>query len=116
MKNDRAVANIFSDIPRQRQEELFQTLLQRDNIRIERIVSAGHITPAGLWYDQAWDEWVILLQGQAIVRYAVDDRDISLQAGDYLFIPAHTKHRVDWTLPDSNSVWLAIHFAESPGD
>jgi cupin 2 domain-containing protein len=109
MKNDNISTNIFTHIPEQLPAELFETLLQRDNIHIERIVSKGHITHEGQWYDQAWDEWVILLQGQAIVRYLQDDVNITLQAGDYMLIPAHTKHRVEWTQSECNSIWLAIH-------
>ena len=105
------VDNIFKDIPGQLKDELFQTLLQRDNFRIERVVSKGHITPVGQWYDQAWDEWLILLQGQAVLCYQKNNAKITLNTGDYLLIPAHTKHRVDWTLPDDNSIWLAIHMA-----
>ncbi|SJM91229.1 conserved hypothetical protein [Crenothrix polyspora] len=104
-----SATNIFKDIPEQFREELFETLLRSDNIHIERIVSRGHATPTGQWYDQAWDEWVILLQGQAVLRYQAGDASITLNPGDYLLIPAHTKHRVEWTLPDVDSVWLAIH-------
>ena len=101
--------NIFAAIPEQIPEELFAYIFQRDNVYIERIVSKGHITPAGQWYDQAWDEWVILLQGQATLVYEQDQHTEHLKAGDYLFIPAHTRHRVEWTPPDINTVWLAVH-------
>jgi cupin 2 domain-containing protein len=101
--------NIFSDIPLQLPEELFDCILKQDNIRIERIVSRGHVTPEGYWYDQAFDEWVILLQGQAIVAYEQDQVCFTLKTGDYLFIPAHVKHRVEWTMPEIDTVWLAIH-------
>lgn len=104
-----SATNIFKDIPESLKEELFETLLRSDNIHIERIVSRGHVTPTGQWYDQAWDEWVILLQGQAALRYQAEDASTTLNPGDYLLIPAHTKHRVEWTLPDVDSVWLAIH-------
>jgi cupin 2 domain-containing protein len=101
--------NIFSDIPPQLPEELFDCILKQDNIRIERIVSRGHVTPEGYWYDQIFDEWVILLQGQAVVTYEQDQARITLKAGDYLFIPAHVKHRVEWTMPEIDTVWLAVH-------
>ncbi len=104
-----SAANIFKGIPEQIKEELFEPLLRNDRVHIERIVSRGHVTPEGQWYDQAWDEWVILLQGQALLRYETDNVRIRLSAGDYVLIPAHTKHRVEWTLPDVDSVWLAIH-------
>ncbi|WAK01706.1 cupin domain-containing protein [Methylobacter sp. YRD-M1] len=101
--------NIFSDIPPRLPEELFECILKQGNIRIERIVSRGHVTPEGYWYDQVFDEWVILLQGQAVVAYEQDQVCFTLKAGDYLFIPAHVKHRVEWTMPEIDTVWLAVH-------
>lgn len=102
-------ANIFKNIPPQLQEELIECIFKRDNIQIERIVSKGHITPAGQWYDQDGDEWVMLLQGEAIILYEKDHQTFHLNAGDYLLIPAHTRHRVEWTPPDLNIIWLAAH-------
>ena len=101
--------NIFAQLPEQLPEELFECILKQDNIIIERIVSNGHISPVGQWYDQARDEWVILLQGKATLLFEKDHNLISLAPGDYLLIPAHTRHRVEWTLPDFNTIWLAVH-------
>ena len=101
--------NIFAQIPERFPEELFECILKQDNIVIERIVSNGHISPVGQWYDQTRDEWVILLQGKATLLFEKDNNLISLTPGDYLLIPAHTRHRVEWTQPDFNTVWLAIH-------
>jgi len=101
--------NIFADIPQLLPKELFECILKQDNIVIERIVSNGHISPVGQWYDQARDEWVILLQGKATLLFEKDQNLINLATGDYLLIPAHTRHRVEWTQPDFNTVWLAIH-------
>lgn len=103
------VSNIFADIPEKLPEELFQCILKQDGVRIERIVSKGHITPPEKCYDQAWDEWVMLLEGQASLFFDQEQKRVSLKAGDYVFIPAHTLHRVEWTAPDINTVWLAIH-------
>jgi len=102
--------NIFYDIPEKLPEELIECIIKQDNIHIERIVSNGHVTPAGQWYDQNLDEWVILIQGQATLRFEEHQRLVKLTSGDYLLIPAHTRHRVEWTLPDYNTIWLAIHF------
>lgn len=102
-------ANIFKNIPDRLPEELIESIFKRDNIQIERIISKGHITPAGQWYDQDWDEWVMLLQGQATLLYEKDNQVFHLNAGDYLLIPAHTKHRVEWTPPGLNTLWLAVH-------
>lgn len=115
MKNQTStvLANIFSAIPEQLPEELFECLLRQDDVLIERIVSRGHITPEEQWYDQASDEWLIVLQGQAMLRYEKNAALIQLTAGDYLLIPAHTKHRVEWTPPGLNTIWLAIHIKPS---
>ena len=112
MKN--RINNLFSDIPKQYPDELFQTLLQNSHLTLERIISKGHFTASNQWYNQDSDEWVILLQGQARLQFAKDLSIITLNAGDYLLIPAHEKHRVDWTDPTVTSIWLALHFNEKP--
>lgn len=101
-------SNIFTGIPTQLPTELCQTLLSNHNFRIERIVSKGHSSALDDWYDQDGDEWVMLLSGAARLEF-VDAERVTLQPGDYLLIPAHCRHRVDWTSPDTESVWLAIH-------
>jgi cupin 2 domain-containing protein len=101
--------NIFADIPVSLSEELFTSLVKNDKVHIERIVSKGHITPPKQWYDQAWDEWVIVLEGQAVLVYEQNLQKLPMAVGDYVLIPAHTKHRVEWTTPDSQTVWLAVH-------
>lgn len=103
------IYNIFKNIPEQLPEEQIECLFKRNGIHFERILSKGHSTPTGQWYDQTDDEWVILLQGQAVILYEKDKQRIHLTAGDYLLIPAHTRHRVEWTPPDINTIWLAAH-------
>lgn len=100
--------SIFADIPQILPDELCQTLLKKPNLRIERIVSKGHCSAKGLWYDQSQDEWVIVLQGQARLKF-IDGSCIELAVGDYLLIPANCKHQVEWTTPAIETVWLAIH-------
>lgn len=102
--------DIFANIPEQLPDELFERILKRGGIEIERIVSKGHMTPAGQWYDQDWDEWVLLLQGRATLLHQHVAEPIHLQAGDYLLIPAHCRHRVEWTDPTIETIWLAIHW------
>lgn len=104
---------IFTDIPAQLPIELCQTLFSKPTIRIERIVSKGHCSAENEWYDQNQDEWVILLQGEARLTFA-QSAPVDLKSGDYLLIPAHCRHRVEWTNPDIESVWLAIHMFEAP--
>lgn len=103
------MSNIFSNIPDSLPEEMFTTLLQSKNIRIERIVSKGQITTDREWYDQKQSEWIILLEGAAILSFP-NDEDLSLSKGDFYNIPAHTKHRVKWTDPSRETIWLAIFY------
>ena len=88
--------------------EKFEQIISGKNIQIERIISTGQTTPSGQWYDQELDEWVILLQGESELSYA-DDSRIKLKTGDYLLIPAHTKHRVEYTSIEPVCIWLAVH-------
>ena len=88
--------------------ELIEAIASTDNMAIERIISTGQTTPAGQWYDQERDEWVILLQGEAILSYE-DNSRIELVAGDYILILAHQKHRVEYTSVEPPCIWLAIH-------
>lgn len=106
-----AVRNLFAAIDHERSDELFETLLQVPGVRLERIVSTGQVTPPGEWYDQADAEWVVLLSGSARLRFESPNSEHELQPGDYLLIPAHCRHRVEWTSPDEPSVWLALHFS-----
>ncbi|MDJ0843827.1 cupin domain-containing protein [Crocosphaera sp.] len=100
--------NIFQLPSNLNNQEFFETIINNNNIKVERIISTGQITPDGTWYDQEQDEWVILLQGEATLLY-VDDSSIHLTPGDYLFIKAHEKHRVICTSSDPPCIWLAIH-------
>ncbi|WP_020560187.1 cupin domain-containing protein [Thiofilum flexile] len=101
-------SHIFAQLPKDLSNEVFETLLHAEQLRIERIVSKGHSSPPDFWYDQAEHEWVLVLQGEAIV--ALEDKSITLKAGDYLNIPAHVKHRVEWTTPEQETIWLAIFY------
>jgi cupin 2 domain-containing protein len=98
--------NIFTNIPSNLNEEIFETIISKDNIKIERIISYGHTSPETGWYDQDQDEWVIVLEGEAIISF--ETKDVRLKAGNYINIKAHTKHKVSWTLPDAKTIWLAI--------
>lgn len=105
--------NLYSDIPAHLPDEIFTTLLHADDIRIERIISQGHASPDGFWYDQDHHEWVLVLKGGARLR--LEDRIIELHSGDFAHILAHQKHRVEWTTPDEPTIWLAVHYG-SPTD
>lgn len=101
--------NIFANLPQKFPEEFFETLAEKSCVRIERIVSRGHVTPKNQWYDQDWDEWVLLLEGSAGLLFADETVPVTLKPGDHLMIPAGRRHRVEWTAPDRNTVWLAVH-------
>jgi len=101
--------NIFAGIPENLAEEFTELLAQNEKVTIERIVSKGHSSPATGWYDQEKNEWVIVLQGAAILAFE-NAEDVRLASGDHLNIPAHVRHRVKWTQPDSETVWLAVHY------
>jgi cupin 2 domain-containing protein len=102
--------NLTSGLPeRPLAEELVETLCERPGARIERIVSAGQITPDGEWYDQESDEWVLLVTGRARLSIEGEADDRELGEGDYVFLPAHCRHRVAWTQIEPPTVWLAIH-------
>ena len=106
-------SNLFSDIPDNSREELFTTLLKHPGCRIERIISYGQASPDGFWYDQTWDEWVLLIQGAA--ELDLGDRKVALTPGDHLLIPAGQKHRVTMTAPDQPTIWLAVHLNTATG-
>ncbi|QSH42221.1 cupin domain-containing protein [Lentisphaerota bacterium ZTH] len=102
-----SITNLYQGLPAEIPEEIFETLAQNENVKIERIISDGHCSPTGFWYDQSQNEWVMMLDGSARLEY-FDGAVASLNAGDAVLIPAHTKHRVASTAP--RTVWLAVHF------
>ena len=102
-------ANIFENIPDNLDQELFETLAEKGDLKIERITSKGHTSPESGWYDQAHDEWVMVLKGSGTLSFE-NGESVTLNGGDYLQIPAHHKHKVTWTDPDIQTIWLAIHF------
>jgi cupin 2 domain-containing protein len=102
--------NLFAQLPAEIPAEIFQVLLQTRNFRLERIISAGQATPPGQWYDQDTHEWVVLLTGSAGLRFEDETETRVLRPGDYLLIPAHRRHRVEWTDPAQVTVWLALHY------
>jgi cupin 2 domain-containing protein len=108
-----AVSNALEELPQQLPKELVQTLLSAADVRIERIISHGHDSPEGFWYDQAQHEWVIVLKGAARLRF--EDGVVEMKTGDYVNIPAYKKHRVDWTTPDEPTVWLGVIYGNGEG-
>lgn len=105
--------NLFAGIPGKLPNEQFELLAGReDDVRIERICSRGHATPEGQWYDQAWDEWVALLSGEAELELEGVGRR-TLRPGDWMLIPAHLRHRVIRTSQEPPGLWLAVHIVHA---
>jgi cupin 2 domain-containing protein len=102
------ITNIFDDLPQHLPKELVQILTRAADVRIERIISHGHASPADFWYDQAQAEWVIVLKGAARLQF--EDGMVELKPGDFINIPASKKHRVEWTTPDEPTVWLGVRY------
>ena len=102
--------NIFQHIPEDLPEELFEVIQSGAGVRIERIVSRGHASPDGFWYDQQGHEWILVLKGGATLSFEGQTSPVILAPGDYLNIPAHTRHRVEDTDPKQETVWLAVHY------
>lgn len=104
------IRNLFESIPEHLPAEATELLLAGRDVRIERIVSHGHASPEGFWYDQDQDEWVVLMAGSAGLQLDGEPDIRELRPGDFLHIPAHSRHRVAWTDADAATVWLAIFF------
>jgi cupin 2 domain-containing protein len=107
-----AAGNVFAAIPPKLDAELFETLAASGAVRIERIVSRGHASPASGCYDQDEHEWVIVLRGWGRLEFR-DGQEVALDAGGWIEIPAHRRHRVAWTDPDDVTVWLAVFYRAS---
>ena len=110
------ITNLFAELPIQGSAEAFDTLCNARGLRIERIVSCGHASPAGFWYEQPECEWVVVLRGSARLRFENEDESIEMRPGDFRCIPAGQRHRVEWTTPDVATIWLAVHFPAAPRD
>ena len=102
--------NLFANIPASLPQELLETILSNPNVRIERIVSQGQSSPEGFWYDQDQGEFVVLIQGAVRLRF--EDGEVEMKPGSFIDIPAHKRHRVEWTSPDEQTIWLAVHYGD----
>lgn len=102
--------NLFAGLPGRLPEEVFETLAEADGVTIERIVSTGQATLEGQWLVGDRHEWVALLTGAARLLFEGEAAARSLAPGDWLMIPAGTRHRVEWTTEDRTTVWLAVHY------
>ena len=101
---------LLADIPVELPQEIFETICVSDTVKIERIVSGGHASPSGFWYDQERSEFILILQGSAGLKFENERDIVVLKKGDYLNISAHVKHRLEWTDPTCATIWLAVHY------
>ncbi len=105
-----STGNLYQCIPAELPQELVQVLAQSKHVRIERIVSKGHHSAPGFWYDQEQHEWVMLLDGWATIGFADGRESLRMAPGDYVTIPAHVRHRVEATSEHAATVWLAVFY------
>jgi len=110
MKCSSAMGSLLEGIPARLPAEIFETICAAENVKIERIVSRGHASPEGFWYEQETNEFVVVLRGSAGLRLENREDMVILKAGDYLNIGARVKHRVEWTDAAGATVWLAVHY------
>lgn len=103
------IDNLFKSLPEEMEDELFTEIINGKNIKIQSIVSKGHISPESGWYDQDDNEWLVVLRGEAKLSFE-NSNNVHLVAGSHLNIPAHTKHKVIWTAPNIETVWLVVHY------
>jgi cupin 2 domain-containing protein len=106
--------NFLNNIPSNSATEVIQKMLDGRAFSLERIISYGQASPEGFWYDQDLDEWVIVLRGRAGLRFENSQEILEMRSGDFIYIPAHQKHRVEWTDETEPTVWLALHFERQP--
>jgi cupin 2 domain-containing protein len=111
-KDETNIKNIFDNLPQHLPKELVETLVTAADVRIERIISRGHASPEGFWYDQAQHEWVIVLRGAARLQF--EDGMVEMEPGDFINIPAYRKHRVEWTTPEEPTIWLGVRYGATP--
>ncbi len=109
--------NILADVPENLPAEQILTLTEVPGGKIERIVSTGQASPPGFWYDQDATEWVALLAGSAGLLIEGEPFPRVMGPGDFVEIPAHVRHRVEWTDGGKPTIWLAVHLenAQSRG-
>jgi cupin 2 domain-containing protein len=110
------IDNLFSNIPEVFSEEIFNTIFEDNNLKIERIISLGNCTSKDQWLEQDRDEWVLLIQGNARLLFKESSLMLELKKGDHVLIKANTKHRVEWTDPRQKTVWVAVHGTPKQSD
>ncbi len=105
------INNIFSDLPDNLPEEIFETLISCESVKIERIISPkSYKMPDDKWFNEDTDEFVILLKGSAALLFKAKNERVILKPGDYIYIPRNIEHNVESTDKEVQTIWLAVHF------
>jgi len=104
------MGSLFENIPAELPDEIFETICAAERVKIERIVSNGHASPEGFWYDQEGNEFVLVVKGSAGLKVEGEDDIVTLKTGDYFNIEPHVRHRVEWTDVSCETIWLAVHY------
>ncbi|MBN2809372.1 MAG: cupin domain-containing protein [Deltaproteobacteria bacterium] len=110
LKDSALRGSLGKNIPAPMAKEFFETICRHEHVRIERIVSWGQASPEGFWFDQADNEFVLLIEGRAALKFENEAETVVLEAGDYLDIKAHVRHRVEWTAAEGATIWLAVFY------
>lgn len=110
MDGIKVFSNIFDISHLDGTNEQFEKLLVSKRFLLERIVSFGHPSPEGFWYEQDQNEWVLLIKGSAVIEYSCGMEQI-LHEGDCIILPHHVKHRVKSV--SSDAIWLALHYSDN---
>ena len=110
MKKGKIPKNIFSDIPLDFKEEFIEPLVKDSNVKIARIVSRGHRSARDFWYNQDVNEFVLVLEGEAKLKFKDEKKIAHMRKGDYMIIPVHKEHRIQWTSKNEDTLWLTVHF------
>lgn len=99
--------NLFA-LVKKSDDEFIEVLMSGESggTRIERIISHGHVSPPGFWYDQNEWEFVAVLQGNAELGFEAGN--VEMSPGDWVMIPAHVRHKVIMTSESPPCVWLAV--------
>ena len=100
--------NIFDKIIVDKEEENFFEIFKNETIKIEKIVSNGQTSPENFWYEQEKSEFILLLEGFAILEF--ENREVELKKGDCLNIEAMEKHRVKFTSLNEPTIWFAVFY------
>ena len=96
-------SSIFDNSHPPKEGEVFETLLEKKNVTIKRILSSSKIDQEVMIQEE--DEWFIVISGSATI--VIEDEKIVLACGDYCFVSRKTVHRLIDV--EEGTIWLAVH-------